>query len=237
MCIRDSRQPHAKAESRMEEDQRKTDETEPEVAAHPGLAAAYAPDRHLLPCPQQPGKQHKCEGDNPVGQPGHGPAVCTLRRTTAVGNVDHGGDNQRCQTDDEPPSMCLINAQWLLSLFTHIRFVYFLPLEQAAKKFQRVHAMRRIVRASIHATRFLVAQAKIARSSFHLHAGDPSSRIRGIVQLNRERMHIDAVSYTHLDVYKRQRSNRCTSESEMPGPLPACRAAPLDRSACQIASP
>jgi hypothetical protein len=87
--------------------------------------------------------------------------------------------------------MCLINAQWLLSLFTHIRFVYFLPLEQAAKKFQRVHAMRRIVRASIHATRFLVAQAKIARSSFHLHAGDPSSRIRGIVQLNRERMHID----------------------------------------------
>src|SRR5208282_687351 len=165
------RKPRAKAESRMEEDQWKTQETQPEVAAHPGLCPADAPDWHLLPCPQQSRKEHKC-----------------------------GGDAQSCQTADEPLPMCLINAQWslscfhysaLLTLFAYIRSAYFLSLEQAAEKFQRVYAMRRIVRASIHATWFLMAQAEIARSSFHLHAGDCSSRIRQVFQLDREGMHID----------------------------------------------
>src|SRR5208282_4918080 len=194
------RKPRAKAESRMEEDQWKTQETQPEVAAHPGLCPADAPDWHLLPCPQQSRKEHKCGGDAPINQPEDGTAAGTLRRATAVGNVHHGGDDQSCQTADEPLPMCLINAQWslscfhysaLLTLFAYIRSAYFLSLEQAAEKFQRVYAMRRIVRASIHATWFLMAQAEIARSSFHLHAGDCSSRIRQVFQLDREGMHID----------------------------------------------
>ena len=70
-------------------------------------------------------------------------------------------------------------------------FAYLLPLKQAAEKFQRVHAMGGIMRARIDATRLRVVQAEVARSSFHFHAGNPSSRIRGIVQLDRKRMHID----------------------------------------------
>jgi hypothetical protein len=50
----------------------------------------------------------------------------------------------------------------LLLYFACVRFAYFLPLEQAAEKFERVHAMRGIMRASIHATRFLVVKAEIA---------------------------------------------------------------------------
>src|ERR1039457_3281512 len=75
-------------------------------------------------------------------------------------------------------------------------FIYRLSLEQAAEKFQRVHAMRGIMRARIHATRFLMIQAEVARCGFYLHAGNPSSGIRRIVQLNGERMHIDISVWT-----------------------------------------
>ena len=51
--------------------------------------------------------------------------------------------------------------------------------------------MRGIVGTRIHATRFFVIQTKIARCGFHLHAGDGSSRMQQIVDLDRERMHVD----------------------------------------------
>ena len=67
----------------------------------------------------------------------------------------------------------------------------FLPLEQAAKEFRRVHAMRRIVRTSVHTARFFVVMAKIARSCFLPRTGNPASRMLGIIQLNREGMQVD----------------------------------------------
>src|SRR5580692_5062376 len=64
-------------------------------------------------------------------------------------------------------------------------------LKQAAKKFQRVHAMGGIMRAGVHATRLFMIQAEITRCRLHLDAGNPLSRIGNIINLDWERMHID----------------------------------------------
>ena len=51
--------------------------------------------------------------------------------------------------------------------------------------------MRGVVRTGIDATRFGVIVAKIARSRFHLHGGHFASGVRRIIQLYRERVHVD----------------------------------------------
>src|ERR1017187_805885 len=94
------------------------------MAAHPGLCPAHAPDRHLLPCPEQSGKEHECGRDASISQASHSPAVRTLWRTKAVGNVHRSGDDQPSQAAEEPISMCLINAQWL---FSCVNSLFYLP--------------------------------------------------------------------------------------------------------------
>jgi hypothetical protein len=67
----------------------------------------------------------------------------------------------------------------------------FLPLQQAAKEFRGIHAMRRIVRTSVHTTWFIVIVAKVAGSRFLSCASNHAPRMVRIVEFNREGMQVN----------------------------------------------
>ncbi len=64
----DAGQRSAEVKAAMEKDQRKAEESQPQMATHPGLRSSDSPDGKLLAQPQQPGKQHEAESNNAEGQ-------------------------------------------------------------------------------------------------------------------------------------------------------------------------
>ena len=60
--------------------------------------------------------------------------------------------------------------------------------QQAGKKLRWIHAVRRIVRAGIDATRLGVVVAQITGRGFYAHASDLVSGMYGVVEFRREGM-------------------------------------------------
>src|SRR2546430_17566886 len=80
----DRRQGPAETERAVEQDQRKTEQPEPQMAAHPGLRRPQPPDRNLLARAEQPGERHERRADDAEGNSHGATATPPLRRSHRV---------------------------------------------------------------------------------------------------------------------------------------------------------
>src|SRR5207244_5208567 len=82
----------AEVEAAVEKNQRKAEKAEPEMAAHPGLRAAEAPDGDAFAGAQCGGEEHEGESKNAEEQANGAAATRALRGVEGVGDVDRDGE-------------------------------------------------------------------------------------------------------------------------------------------------
>ena len=172
----------AKVKSAMQQDDRKTHEPKPEMAAHPRAGASNPPDRELLAQTKQSGEEHEGEAGDAVSEAESAAALDVFAQ--GVRDVGHDRDRQGDGAGDKPLAVRVINQHEALSLRRWLA-------EQAAKKFWWIHAMGRIVRAGVYATWFGMVVTQIARRCFRTRTRDLAARMRGIVEFDRERVQVD----------------------------------------------
>ena len=191
------RQPEAPAKTAVQQDQREAERAQPKMPAHPGLRAAHAPDRHLLARAQQPGKNHEEETDYAVRQPHRAAAARALRRPVAIRDVREHGHRENHDADEEPFPMGLVNPQRSHPPFHRCALGRRRALlQQVGEEHRRIDAVRSIVRTGIDATGLRVLGTEIAARSFQPGARYHAARLRGVVDLHRERMHINVAVWT-----------------------------------------
>ena len=69
----------AEMKAAVEQNQRKAEKSQPQMAAHPGLRPSHSPDGKFLAQPQQSGKQHEAESHDAVRQTQPAAAARALR--------------------------------------------------------------------------------------------------------------------------------------------------------------
>src|SRR5205085_5882376 len=104
-----TRERAAEMKTAVQEDQGKAERPKPEVPAHPGGGASYAPDGKFLTQAEQSGEKHQQEAGDTVDQ-AHRAAT---RNMSAQFVRDIGGDGQRQRDrrEAEPAAMSLVDTQ------------------------------------------------------------------------------------------------------------------------------
>ena len=81
-------------EAGVKKDQRIAEEAQPDMAAHPGLRPAHAPDRIFFAKAEQRGKNHEPVAGAAVNQADDAAAARAAAREQRVGNIGDCGDDE-----------------------------------------------------------------------------------------------------------------------------------------------
>ncbi len=127
----------------MKENQRQAEQSQPNMAAQPGLRATQPPDRDLLARAEQASVQHHRVSGDAERQADRATAARSAGGTNGINDIDDRARHRRRDGRDDPRTMGSIDA--------HVRSS--VRAADPAEKFVRLHAMRGIMRAGVDATR------------------------------------------------------------------------------------
>src|SRR5487761_120914 len=98
----------ARMEARVTENDRKANQAEPEMAAHPRLCASHTPHREFLPCTEKSRENHQREASDTEGKADGAPSARALRGIDRIGYVYGGGDYQENRRANHPIALCAV---------------------------------------------------------------------------------------------------------------------------------
>ena len=179
------RQQATEMKTTVQQNQGKREESEPQMATHPGLSSADSPDGKLLAQAKQSREQHEREAND-----------CRRSDRERFLREDLGaiegcrGCTPRLQWPELPCCRETICDECDRSA-RELSLRHAGLLEQSGKELRWIHAMRGIVRTGVHAAGLGMVVAQVAGRSLHPGAGDFPARVRGIVEFDWEWMQVD----------------------------------------------
>ena len=124
----DDEQPHqnarkgaAKMKAAVEEDKRKAQKAEPQMAAHPGWCSAKAPGGDAFPCTKERGKDHKREAEDAETEADGAATTWASGSPVHVDDVDGCTERENSERSEEPTPLRVIHSHAPLNPVKNLR--------------------------------------------------------------------------------------------------------------------